>query len=283
MSYTRAQVRTKVREILRDFYDVDAVGSGGINASSETLPVTNISRFNVEDLLQIENEILRFRSILDETANPPTITVTRAYIESTAATHVAAVTIKIIPEFTDRAINTAMASAIADTFDGHAGLWIETISESLISSDTQREYTIPSGFTNIARIQIMDDEGFYQEIRNWELIGTKIQFQRQLPFDGATIRCIGTSFQAFITDDTTTFTLADEQMEFIIWDTVWFVIQQRFAHRIKAIEYSAAVNERAGQPNEMVTMVANIRRTVDMIKRREFKNRMAEFPPGPRR
>lgn len=282
MSYTRSQARTKIREILREFYDSDTVATGGINASSETLPITSISRYSIGDILQVESELMIVRS-LDSTASPTTATVTRGVYESTAASHSAAVAIKIIPEFSDRSLNTAINSAIADTFDGYGGMWIETLDTSLTSDSTAREYTIPAGFSNIHRIQIADDEGFFQELKSWELIGTKIQFYRELPYNGTTIRCIGTSFQALLSDDTTTFDLADEQVEFVIWDSVWFAIQQRFAHRIKAIEYSAAVNDRAGQPNEMINMVNNIRRTVELIRKREFKNRPSEYSPRPRR
>lgn len=283
MSYNRSSVRTKIREILREFYDVDTVATGGINSSSETLPVSNLTRYNVEDILQIESELLRFRAVADSESTPTTITVTRGMFESTAAAHIAGVTIKIIPELSDRALNTAINSAIADTFDRHGGIWIETIDETLTSSQSTYEYTIPAGFTNIARIQIEDNEGVFQEIKNWELIGTKIQFQRTLPYDGTAIRLIGTSYQPLLSDDSTSFQLSDEQVEFIIWNAAWYAIQQRFAHRIKAIEYSAAVNERAGQPNEMISMVNTIRGTVDRIRIREFKGRMSEYAPAPRK
>lgn len=283
MSYTLATVRTKVREILREFYDIDTVATGGIDASSETLPVSNISRYNVEDILQIENEILKMRAVLDSSSSPGTLTVTRGFLASTAAAHLISVAIHIFPEFTDRALNSAINSAIADTFDRHGGIWIETIDETLVSDQSVQEYDIPVGFTNIARIQIKDDNGIFQEIRNWELIGTDIQFQRPLPYDAAVIRLIGTSYETLKTADTNAFSLADEQVEFIIWDAVWFAIQQRFAGRIKATEYAASVNERAGQPNEMISMVRAIRDTVDRIRVREFKGRMSEFAPGPRR
>lgn len=283
MGYTLATVRTKVREVLREFYDVDTVGSGGIDSSSETLPVNNFSRYNVEDIIQIGDEILKMRAVADSTTSPATLTVTRAFLGSTAAAHLAAVAIKILPEFTDRALNSAINSAIADTFDRHGGIWIETIDETLVSDQSVQEYDIPAGFTNIARIQIKDDDGIFQEIRNWELIGTHIQFQRALPYDSAVIRLIGTSYETLKTMDSDAFTLSDEQVEFVIWDAVWFAIQQRFAARIKATEYSAAVNERAGQPNEMISMVRAIRETVERIRLREFKGRMSEFSPGPRR
>jgi len=284
MTLNRAEIRTKIREILREFYDTDTVATGGIDGSSATLPVNNVSRYKVNDVLLIESEMMKIESV-DAGGN---LTVTRGAFESTAAAHVATTTIKIIAEFTDRMLNQAIDFAIGDTFntDG-TGMWIETIDETLTTALTAatsgREYTIPSGLTFIARIQVENDDGTFIENRDWELIGTVIQFKKNFNDAGKTIRLIGQSYQALLTDDNTALTLGIEQAQFIIYDAAFYALQQRFAHRLKATEYSASVNDRAGQPIELVNMVNTIRRTVNDLRRREFKPRMAEYATRPRR
>ena len=267
---TRDEVRLKIREILRDFYDTDTVATGGITIAAETMPVNNPSRYNVGDIITVESELMIVRSISTDS-----IGVGREYGNSTAAAHVATKAILINPEYSDRSLNQCIDFAVGDTYDRGAGIWFETIDETLTSS-TAREYTIPTGMAYVARIQVEDSSGNFIENRDWQLIGTKIQFLKDLS-SGLTIRCIGTSFQALLDDDTSDFDLGDEQMQFVIYDASFYALQQRFAHRIKATEYSAAINDRAGQPLDIINMVNTIKRQVDLLRMREFKPRMFEF------
>jgi len=277
----RADVRTAIREILRDFYDTDAVATGGIDSSSETLPVDNPTRYAVGQVIQVGSELMIVRSANSEDSE---LTVTRAAKESTAAAHIAAVVIKIFPEYFDRALNQAIDLAVGDTFSSKdGGIWIETIDETLSSVLDQREYSIPAGLTTIDRIQIQDTNNNYQEDRNWDLIGTKIQFMKELQDAGKTIRLVGTAHQALIADDTTEYSLGDEQMQYIWYDGAWHALQQRFAHRIRATEYSASVNDRAGQPFDLINMANNLRKTVEQIRNREFKGRMPYYSQRIRR
>lgn len=277
MSLNRAQLRVKIREIIRDFYDVDTVGTGGINSSSETLPVNNPSRYNVSDILVIESEHLIVRAI-DSTNSQ--LTVTRGIQLTTAAAHSAAVAIVIRPEFTDRAINQSIDSAIADTYPD---IWIEVVDETLSTSTTAREYTLPAGFTFIHRVQIADSNGYYFENKDWDLIGTKIQFGRPFSDSGMTIRLIGQTYQSFLTSDSTNLDISDEQAEFIIYKGALLTLEMRLGPRMKAIEYSASVNDRAGQPLELLQMFRFLVNETERIKARERKPQMFRYAMRMRR
>jgi hypothetical protein len=268
----RDAVRVQIREILRDFYDTDTVATGGITSSATELPVNNYSRYDIGDVISVESEIMVVRGI---TVSTGSLSVGRGYNLSTAAAHVATKAIIINPEYSDRSLNQCIDFGIGDTFDRQAGIWIETIDETLTTSNA-REYTIPTGLTYIARIQIQGSDGFFAENRDWQLIGTKIQFFKDLD-TGMTIRCIGTSYQPLLDDDSSDYTLGDEQMQFVIYDAAFYALQQRFSHRIKATEYSAAINDRAGQPLDIINMVNTLKRQVDQLRVREFKPRMFEF------
>lgn len=280
----RADIRIKIREILRDFYDIDNIGPGGIAIGVATLPVLNVSRYNIGDILIVADEHMQVSAI--DTANDQ-LTVIRGVHLTTQADHVSTWEIKINPEFTNRALNQCIDFSIGDTFDRQAGIWIETIDETLTTSTdagvTGREYTIPGGLTDIARIQVEDDNGHYQENRDWELVGSKIQFKKDFSDAGKGIRLIGTSYQALLTDDATALTLGDEQAQFVIYDATWYAIQMRFGHRLKATEYSAAVNDRAGQPFDLINMANTLKRTVADLRLREFKPRMPYYMTRPRR
>jgi hypothetical protein len=266
MAYTRADLRLKIRELVQDFYEIDTVGAGAIDASSETLPVTNQIRFNVGDVLQIGSEQLKVRSLNDDADG--TLSVTRGFRLTTAAAHTAGSAIVIHPEFADRAMNQAINSAIADMYPD---IWLEIVNESLVTS-AANEYTIPSGVSFVRRIQIEDAEGkFSQDNRDWQLIGTKIQFTRDFSDYGRTIRVIGEWFQPQLSDDVTTLEVSDEQAEFIIYKGAHKLLEFRIGPRLKSTEYSAAVNDRAGQPLEMLQMYGYLRNTANEIKQRERK------------
>jgi len=274
MALNRADIRTKIRETLRDFYDVDTVRTGGIDSSATTLPVDNPSRFNIGDKITVETEHMIVRDVNNEDSE---LTVTRAFQITTAAAHVAGVAIIIHPEFTDRALNQGVDAGIADTYPD---IWIEVVDETLTTA-VAREYTIPSGFTLVKRIQIANADGFFIEDRNWELIGTKIKFNRDHLDLARTIRVIGQTYQALLTDDTTNLTLQDEQAEFIIHKSALSALEMRLGHRLKATEYSASVNDRAGQPLELIQMYNYLRRQVQVLKARELRPQMSTFAMRP--
>ena len=91
MALTRANLRLAIREALKSFYDVDTVGSGGIDISSVLLPVTNVNLYKIGDTLQIESELMKIQSI-DE--NNEQLTVARAFNLSSASAHAALTEIK---------------------------------------------------------------------------------------------------------------------------------------------------------------------------------------------
>ncbi len=279
MTLNRAQLRTKIRELIRDFYDTDTVATGGISSSSEELPVTNVARYNAGDLIVIESEHMIVRSI-DSSVSPAIVSVTRGAQLSTPAAHLAAVAILIRPEFTDRALNQAIDSAIKDSYPG---IWLEVVDETLSTSTTAREYTIPNGFTFVRRIQVANAEGYFFENKDWDLIGTKIQFGNSFGAGGLPIRVIGQTYQSLLVDDSTNLTLSDEQADFIIYKGALLTLEMRLGPRLKATEYSASVNDRAGQPLELLQMFRYLVNETERIKLRETKTQMGGYTMKMRR
>ncbi len=270
MPYARPELRLKIRELIQDFYEQDTVGTGGINASATSLPVVNQNRFNIGDKLQIGSEQMIVRALNDD----GTLEVTRAFRLSTAAGHTAGTAIMIQPEFSDRAMDQAINTAIADTYPD---IWLEIVNEDLVTS-AENEYTIPSGVTFVRRIQIADANGrFAQDSRDWQMIGTKIQFTRDFCDYGRTIRVIGQWYQEALTDDVTTLELNNEQAEFIIYRGALALLEYRLGPRLKSTVYSAAVNDRAGQPLEMLQMYGYLKNEVARIRQREYKTPIISY------
>jgi hypothetical protein len=281
----RTELRLQIREELREFYDVDTVATGGIDGSSVTLPVNNVSRYRLNDILQIESEQMKVEAF---DSDAETVTVVRGFRLSTAAAHIAGTSIAIIGEITDRAINYAINSAIAETYAnrdrGDMGMWYNVVDTTLSTSITTREYTIPSGFANTHFvIEVQDGDGNYHVVNNWRISGVSIVFNQDFSEAGMTIRISGMGYQSLLSDDTTDLTLADEQAEFIVAHAAYRIIETRLGPRIKATEYSAAVNDRAGQPLEMIQFVRHLRDRAEGIKARESRPMKSGYMSRPAR
>jgi len=275
---TRATTRANIKRVLRQFPIPDTVGVGGFNTSVTTFLVTNIDRYGVGDTIEIGAELMLITAIDTSTS---TLTVVRGYQGTTAAAGIAGDAIAIRPEFSADVMNQCINYGINETFtnieDGSSGIWIDTIDTTLVTVLAQREYTIPASLTTLDVIEIKDSNNNYQINRRWRLVGTKLVFMRDPLESGKTIRISGTSYQPQISSDATTFLLADEQLEFVEWHAVLCLLETRLPARLKATEYSASVNDRAGQPNEILTMLGYIKRKSKEIKKRESKPKKSGY------
>lgn len=285
MAINRADLRLAVREILREFYDLDTIATGGISSSAVTLPVTTVTRYKIGDVLQIGSEFMKVEAIDQDNSQ---LTVQRAFRGSTAAAHLAAVQIYIVPEVTDRMLNYAINFGIANTFAnrelGDMGIWFDVVDTSLTTLITTREYTIPTGFaTTHFIIEVQDGNGNYLPNNAWHISGTKIVFHADFPVAGYIIRITGMGYQPQLSDDTTNFTLADEQVEVVKIDAALHILEMRLGPRIKATEYSASVNDRAGQPNDMVVVLGHLKNRFASIRARESKPMKSTYLERPRR
>jgi hypothetical protein len=281
----RSELRLQIREELREFYDTDTVGTGGIDSSATTLPVNSIDRYKPGDTLQVESEQMRVVTF-DSTAL--TLTVVRNTKLTSAAAHIAGTAISIISELTDRQINYAINSAIAETYAnrdrGDMGIWYNVVDTTLTTSISTREYTIPAGFANTHFIvEVRDGDGNYHIVNNWRISGVSIVFNQDFDEAGQTIRISGMGYQSLLSDDTTDLTLADEQAEFIVAHAAYRLIETRLGPRIKATEYSASVNDRAGQPLEMIQLVRHLRDRAEGIKARESRPMKSGYMSRPAR
>lgn len=273
MATNRAQARLAIRELLKEFYDQDTVATGGISSSALTLPVNNPTRYKIGSMIQVESEYMKVEAI---DTNASTVTVQRGYLGSTAAAHLINAIILITPEVTDRMLNYAINDAISNTYAnrdlGDMGIWINVVDTSLVTSISTREYTIPAGFaTDSFIIEILDESGHYQTHKDWHISGTKIVFHSDFDTAGLTIRIDGMGYQSRLADDSTNFTLSDDQVEFIKWAAALNIIEMRLGPRIKATAYSAAVNDRAGQPNDMILIVSHFKKRMNEVRSREAR------------
>lgn len=270
-----------VRDYLREFYEKDTLGAT-ITSAETTLSVNAITKYKMGDLIQIGSELMRLTGVDEENEE---ITVTRGINESTAAAHSDGAEIFIIAEVTDRMLNDAIARAIGDTYGDHetgsAGIWVNALNTDLETDTDEREYTIPSGISFISIVEVEDSNGNFQIAHRWRKVGNKLVFTADFAESGRTIRIDGMYYQTILTDDTTNFTLSDETVDgFIVKSAALNVIETRLANRIKATEYAASVNDRAGQPSEMMQMVGFLRRLVQDIKRRESRPMKSGYATG---
>lgn len=108
MAVTKAQLRTRVRNKIRDWYlNEDAINMGsGMNTTTTTMTVDDGTKFNVGDLVDVEDECMKITAI-----STNDLTVVRAYKDTTAATHADDTVVYIIDTWSKSEINLAIEEA----------------------------------------------------------------------------------------------------------------------------------------------------------------------------
>ena len=283
----RSNTRDNIRRILKQHPVLDTTAAS-LTSSAVEMTVSAPEIYSVGDVIGIAANDSSAEELVKVIAKPEDstkLTISRAHAGSTAKAHDSGKVIRAYPEFTDadlnQAINYSVNKTFVDPITGTHGIWI-LISDTTLTTSSDREYTIPSSITFMSLIEIKDSNGNYQINKRWRLSGTVIVFHHSLDVS-RTIRITGMGYQSQLSDDSTSWTLADESLEFIEFCSAWHLLEWRLPDRIKATIYSAAVNDRAGQPNDILNTIAYFRRRAEDILARESKPPLSTFLLAPKR
>ena len=260
----RSNLRDNIRKILKQHFTKDTLAAT-INATVTEIQINIPDLYSVGDILGLASDDATAEELVQVVGKPATtsdtgdkLTISRSMAGSTAKTHASGNVVRVYPEFSEADLNLAINYGINDTFvkhtEGGHGIWIE-VQDTTLTTSIAREYTVPSGITFLTQIEIADANNNYQVSRRWRISGAKIVFHGAFPATGKTIRVNGVGYQAQLTDDATSLTINDEALEFVEFTAAWRLLEWRLPERLRATIYSAAVNERAGQPIEIMNMI----------------------------
>lgn len=122
MAITKANLRTRVRDKIRDWYlNQDAINmAAGINSAATYVVLDDATKFRANDFVDIDDETLKVTAVSSNSA-----TIQRAQRGSTAAAHTDNTLVTAIDEWTKREIDDAIESAFEQF---HPDLYVEYVS-----------------------------------------------------------------------------------------------------------------------------------------------------------
>ena len=251
---SRLDLRNKIRARLSAWVD----DSGTLGAAITTTTASSLTMAAALDisekaLLQIEDEVIRVRTYT--AAGTAVASVIRGDRGSTAATHANGTAISVYPfwGWTDFDINREIDAAI-DWL--HPDCWVLTaLTNTLLIDNT--DFGLPSGYTYpngniVKRIELLDTTvtpNIYREILGWKHVGDRLILSRATEKE-YTARIWAQVKYARLATDAAQLTNADP-VEAIVYYASSNLLEQLLANRVRYVEYSAALNDRASTPDEL--------------------------------
>ncbi|MDO8885768.1 hypothetical protein [Candidatus Oleimmundimicrobium sp.] len=112
MANTLLQYKNKVRRNLKDFNDIDILGTAITDVAATTFTATDYTKYSANDIIEIDSELMR----VSATPTTTTVTVIRGYMGATAATHLINSSIILNPHYfaidIEQAINEAITQEL---------------------------------------------------------------------------------------------------------------------------------------------------------------------------
>lgn len=250
----RADLRNKIRARLSAWPDdVGALSAASITATVANLTLVAALDISEKALLQIDDEVIRVRTyVADGTA---IASVMRGDRGSTAATHNASAVVTVYPfwGWTDFDINRAIEEAIDWLWPD---VWVlKTLTNTILADNT--DFGLPAGtiYPNgeiVKRVELLDETvtpNVYREILGWKHVGDRLILTRPTTQD-YTARLWVMGKHARLSSDATQLTNTDP-VEAIVYYAASNLLEQLLANRVRYVEYSASLNDRASTPDEL--------------------------------
>ncbi len=250
----RADLRNKIRARLSAWADdVGALSASGISATVTNLTLAAALDISEKALLQIDDEVIRVRTYT--AAGTAVASVMRGDRGSTAATHSASAVVAVYPfwGWTDFDINRAIEESIDWLYPE---CWVlKPLTNTLLANAT--DFGLPSGtiYPNgelVKRVELLDtgvSPNVYREILGWKHVGDRLILTK--PTERAyTARIWVQGKHARLTSDSTQL-LNSDPVEAIVYYACSNLLEQLLANRVRYVEYSAALNDRASTPDEL--------------------------------
>jgi hypothetical protein len=176
MATTVASLIKQVRRYVRDYPELDTLAASLTTATStlsvNTSPASNLYVPNT--IIQVESEAMLLKTV---STTSSTVTVTRAVMGTTAATHASALSVLVKPHFLDIEILDALNYA-KDAMYPYVYKYYSM--DTQLTATDSREYAIPSltGTTtllqHVNRVEYLfpggDTNADWSTIRTWEIL-----------------------------------------------------------------------------------------------------------------
>jgi hypothetical protein len=250
----RGDLRNKIRARLGSWADdTGALSASSISASVTSLTLAAALDISEKALLQIDDEVIRVKTYT--AAGTSVASVMRGDRGSTAATHSASATVNVYPfwGWTDFDINREIDCAIDWLWPD---VWVlKALTNTLLIDNT--DFGLPSGtiYPNgevVKRVELLDtnvDPNEYREILGWKHVGDRLIFSKPTT-KTYTARIWVMGKHARLTSDSAQLTNADP-VEAIVYYAASNLLEQLLANRVRYVEYSASLNDRASTPDEL--------------------------------
>lgn len=247
----RADLRNLIRARLSAWVDDQGTLGAAISTTTATsLTLAAALDISEKALLQIDDEVIRVRTYV--AAGTSVGSVIRGDRGSTAATHSNGATVKVFPfwGWTDFCINREIDLALDWLYPE---VWyLQTVTSTLLSGYT--DFGLPSGCIYptgkiVKRVEFLDTNSVYREILGWKHVNDRLILSKKTTKDyDARLWIQGK--HARMTSDSTQLTNQDP-VEAIVLRACAGLLEQLLANRVRYVEYSAALNDRASTPDEL--------------------------------
>lgn len=247
--------RADLRALIRSRLSAWADDVGALSASSITSSVANLTLAAALDisekaLLQIDDEVIRVRTYA--AAGTAVASVIRGDRGSTAAAHNASSVVAVYPfwGWTDFDINREIDSAMDWLWPD---VWVlKTLTNTLLSGQT--DFGLPAGVIYpqgqiVKRLELLDSESVYREVLGWKHVGDRLILSRKTTQAWSARMWVMGSHQRLTSDSAQ---MADSSpREAVVLRVCASLLEQLLANRVRYVEYSAALNDRASTPDEL--------------------------------
>ena len=250
----RADLRNKTRARLSAW--ADDVGSLGAAITTTTATSATLAAaldISEKALIQIEDEVIRVRTY---TAGGTSVaSILRGDRGSTAATHANGTAVSVYPfwGWTDFDINREIDAALDWLWPD---AWVlKTLTNTILANKT--DFGLPAGTAyphgeQVKRVELLDttvSPNVYREILGWKHVNDRLIFERPTT-ENMTVRLWVMGKHARLTADSSQL-VASDPVEAIVYYAASNLLEQLLANRVRYVEYSAALNDRASTPDEL--------------------------------
>jgi len=255
---TRSDLRTAIRSLLRDWPDQDILAAAITTTTATTLTCTDYTKYKTGQIIELDSEVMRIQSI-----STTTLTITRGYMGTTAATHVISSIIYIPILWPNYELNLVINQAIiwlrpevwtADEISLLVAADVVAVDLSAEASLAAYTWNYPYG-NRIMQIwqrpTSSSSDQRYCLFTNWQQYDTDIKFHNPIT-ESMTMLLRIQAYQAELTADTTALTCDGEALEAIEYYAAGKLVKGLVLDRARFTDYSAIVSDRASTVQELM-------------------------------
>jgi hypothetical protein len=273
MPADKDQLRTEIRRKIAAWPLRKPTVSGTLSASATTVTLNSTSGIAQRLLLEVDSEIMLILDVPSAT----TLTVLRGHFGTTAAAHSSGAICSIFPPYgwTNIEVNEGIRHAIqwlknepfpSWTHKFFTGTWPAN-QASVSISDTIASWPRGEGlvFSLYIKGSADGDPTRFLRLDNWQQRQNSITIPSPFPED-KTFRIEVARFQPQLPNETEELDSDDYEIPMVLYASYW-LLKSLQGNRVHFVEYSAALNERASTPDELLRTIFDFKNQADLAKR----------------